>query len=60
MGDQAGFQILTLAVTLAIAIFGGLFTGKVMNQVAPQKTYGDDEEAWGMEFSDEEAQQICA
>ena len=49
--DQGFYQFLALATTLGISIFGGLFTGRLLNTrcCRNQKKYFDDEDNWDIE-----------
>ena len=49
--DQGFYQYLALATTLGISIFGGLFTGHLLNtrSCRNQKEYFDDEDNWDIE-----------
>ena len=49
--DQGFYQFLALATTLGISIFGGLFTGYLLNTrcCRNQKKYFDDEDNWDIE-----------
>jgi len=44
--EQGGFQFAALAVTLGIAIVGGLFTGKICTFFEDSEEYADDEGQW--------------
>ena len=49
--EQGFYQFLALATTLGISIFGGLFTGHLLNTrcCRNQKKYFDDEDNWDIE-----------
>jgi ammonium transporter Rh len=50
-GQQGGYQLLALIVTLSIAMSGGALTGKILNKFRAEKEreYVDDDEDWGEE-----------
>lgn len=50
-GQQGGYQLLALIVTLSIAMSGGALTGKILNKFRPEeeREYVDDDEDWGEE-----------
>ena len=49
--EQGKFQFLALLTTLGMSIFGGLFTGRILNTkyIKNNKKYYDDEDNWDLE-----------
>jgi ammonium transporter Rh len=48
-GEQMGYQLLALVVTLSIAMVGGALTGCIMSLVPGSAEYGEDAKNWTIE-----------
>lgn len=57
-GEQGGYQAAALVTTIAIAIGGGLITGKVMSLMPNDEVYGEDNENWSLEWEEENHEEL--